>query len=114
MMDTMLNIPLLFWAGQETGDQKYIDAANAQCEITNRCLLRDDGSSYHHYQFDTKTFEPKYGLTYQGKNNESTWSRGHSWGIMGYPIAYAYTGNKEYIDIHQYMYFLIEHFDEQY
>ncbi len=101
MMDTMLNIPLLFWAGKETGEQKYIDAANAQCEITNRCLLRADGSSYHHYQFDTKTFEPKFGLTYQGRCDESTWSRGHSWGIMGYPIAYAYTGNKEYIDIHK-------------
>lgn len=101
MMDTMLNIPLLFWAGKETGDSKYTDAAISQCEITAKCLLRADASSYHHYQFDTESFEPKYGLTYQGNRDESTWSRGHSWGIMGYPIAYSYTHNEKYIDIHR-------------
>ena len=101
MMDTMLNIPLLFWAGKETGNPKYTDAAIAQCETTRDYLLRADGSSYHHYQFDTKTFEPSFGLTYQGAGDESTWSRGHAWGIMGYPIAYAYTGIDEYISIHR-------------
>lgn len=101
MMDTMLNVPLLFWAGKETRDQKYTDAAIAQCETTKINLLRNDASSYHHFQYDINTFEPKYGLTYQGHSDESTWSRGQSWGIMGYPIAYAYTGNKEYIDIHR-------------
>ena len=110
MMDTMLNIPLLFWAGKETGIQKYTDAAIAQCETTRDYLLRSDASSYHHYQFDTKTFQPKYGLTYQGNRDESTWSRGHSWGIMGYPIAYSYTQNKEYIDIHKNItYYFLNH-----
>lgn len=101
MMDTMLNIPLLFWAGKESGNSKYTDAAIAQCETTEKYLIREDASSYHHYQFDTETFKPLHGLTFQGNSDNSTWSRGQSWGIMGYPIAYSYTGDKHYISLHR-------------
>lgn len=99
MMDTMLNIPMLYWAGQETGNTELIAAADAQAYTTDKYLIRQDGSTYHHYQFDVETHAPVRGLTFQGNRDESTWTRGHAWGILGYAIAYAYTGNREYLRI---------------
>lgn len=101
MMDTLMNAPLLFWAGKETGRKEYIEAASWQYKTTEKCLLREDGSSYHHYQFDTETFEPVRGLTYQGLSDESTWSRGHAWGIYGLPIAYSYTKDEHLLELHR-------------
>ena len=92
MMDSLMNAPLLFWASKETGDPKYRDAAIDHVKTTNKYLIRSDASSYHHYQFDPATAGPVGGVTWQGNRDESCWSRGHSWGIYGLPIAYSYTG----------------------
>ena len=96
MMDTLMNTSFLFWGYKETGDEKYRKAAYSQINTTNNLLIREDGSSYHHYQFNPNTMEPMYGLTLQGYSGDSTWSRGQAWGAYGFPIAYSYTG-EEYI-----------------
>lgn len=101
MMDTMMNAPLFFWKGQYTGDEKFTNAALSQCETTDKCLIRPDGSSYHHFKFELGTFEPMYGVTFQGNRDESTWSRGHSWGISGYPIAYNYCPRDYMVPLHR-------------
>lgn len=101
MMDTLMNIPLLFWAGQETGRKEYTEAAISQCKTTEKYLIREDGSSFHHYQFEPRTFKPIRGLTLQGHSDDSCWSRGHSWGVYGFPIAYDYTGDNSLIDLHE-------------
>ena len=92
MMDSLMNAPLLFWASEETDDPKFRDAAIDHVKTTNKYLIRSDASSYHHYQFDPATAGPVGGVTWQGNRDESCWSRGHSWGIYGLPIAYSYTG----------------------
>ena len=99
MMDTMMNAPLLYWAAEETGKNKYAVAAKNQAITTDECLIRDDGSSYHHYQFELKTYKPLYGLTFQGHADESCWSRGHAWGIYGFPIAYKYTKDERFVKV---------------
>lgn len=110
MMDTLMNIPLLFWAGEMTGDKKYTEAAISQYKITEKCLIRDDASSYHHYSFDVKTHEPVRGVTLQGHSDESCWSRGHSWGVYGFPIAYSYTHDESLIELHKNVtYFMLNH-----
>ena len=101
MMDTLLNIPLFYWAAKETGDKRFFDAANSQIDITEKYLIRPDGSSYHHYQFETGTLAPLHGVTNQGNRDESTWSRGQAWGVLGLPIAYGYSGNKELNLLHR-------------
>ena len=90
MMDSMLNAPLLFWATEHTGDKKYAEAALGHVKTTADYLVREDGSTFHHYQFDPETSKPLYGLTWQGNSDSSCWSRGHAWGIYGFPIAYSY------------------------
>jgi len=100
MMDSLLNAPLLFWAGEHLNDSKYTNAGLGQSRITDTCLAREDGSTFHHYQFEVGTHRPLHGLTLQGASADSCWSRGHSWGVLGLPIAYAYTGEDWIIPLH--------------
>ncbi len=95
MVDSMMNIQLFYFAYEETGDMRYSLAATGHYRTTLKYLVREDGSSYHHYQFDPVTGEPVKGLTWQGNSDESCWSRGHAWLLYGFPLAYSYTGNKD-------------------
>ncbi len=101
LVDTMMNIPLLFWAGKETGDADYTRKAQLHYKTCEKYLVREDGSTFHHFQFNPETLEPENGLTLQGYSDSSCWSRGHSWLIYGYPIAYGYTRDKSIFDIHR-------------
>ena len=110
MMDTLMNAPLLFWSAQQTGNQAHYDAALSQNEITERLLIRPDASSFHHYQFEPDTFQPRCGLTWQGHSDDSCWSRGHSWGIYGFAIAYDYCHEDWLIELHRDItYFMLNH-----
>ena len=101
LVDTMLNIPLLFWAAKESGNTELYDKAKRHYHATAKYLVRKDGSSYHHYQFVPETYEPVGGVTLQGYNDESCWSRGHSWLVLGYPIAYSYTHEEAIKSVHR-------------
>ena len=91
MMDTLMNATLLLWAGAELGDEALTEAGLDQSRTTEALLIRGDGSSFHHYMFDAEKCEPVRGLTLQGHGDDSCWSRGHAWGVYGFPIAYSYT-----------------------
>lgn len=113
IMDTVINSPLLLWAGLETGNQKYIDAGVSQITTTEKYLMRADGSTYHHFLFDTDTYEPVRGLTYQGNRDESCWGRGHTWGLMGVPVVYEYNHDPKLIAMHHDLaYYLLNHLPE--
>lgn len=101
LVDSMLNIPLFFWATEVTGDKQFYTAAVEHYNTTLKYLIRDDGSSYHHYQFDPKTLAPVKGITWQGNRDESCWSRGQAWLVFGYPIAYGYTKDEQIFDVHR-------------
>ncbi|MBQ4527898.1 MAG: glycoside hydrolase family 88 protein [Clostridia bacterium] len=113
MMDTLMNIPLFFWTYEQTGEQKFLDAAKSQLAITESCLIREDGSSFHHYQFEVETHKPVRGLTFQGHSDDSCWSRGHSWGVYGFPVAYTYTKDESLLPLHRDVcYFVLNHLPE--
>ena len=113
MMDSLMNAPLLFWATEVTGDEQYKNAALDHVRTTEKYLIRRDGSSYHHYQFDPKDASPLHGVTLQGNSDESCWSRGHSWGMYGFPIAYSYTGADFITEVHKDIaYFMLNHLPE--
>ena len=101
LVDTMMNIPLLMWAGRETGNEEFTNKAISHYRNTAKYLVRADGSTYHHFQFDPETEEPVGGITLQGYGDESCWSRGHSWLIYGYPIAYSYTKDESILSVHK-------------
>lgn len=94
--DTMLNLPLLFWMTEESGESMYREKAKKHLDTTLRYLVREDGSSYHHFLMDFKTGGPRRGLTWQGHSDDSCWSRGQAWLVLGLAIAYSYL-REEYI-----------------
>ncbi len=98
IVDCLMNIPLLFWASEVTGDAKYRDVAKSHFDTTLNVCYRADGSTYHTYFFDTETGEPLRGETYQGVNDNSTWARGQTWGMYGPLLTYIYEGDDAALD----------------
>lgn len=98
IIDCMMNLPLLFWAYEQTGDDHYRDAAVQHALISRRFLVRGDGSSYHTFYFDQVTGDSLHGGTHQGYRDGSTWTRGQAWGIYGFALAHRYDPTAGYDD----------------
>ncbi len=98
IIDCLLNLPLLYWAYEQTGEQRYYDAALTHAEKSRRYLVRGDDSSYHTFYFDQETGEPLRGGTHQGYSDGSTWTRGQAWGVYGFGLTYRYTQKSDYLD----------------
>jgi len=101
IVDTMMNAPILFWAGKELGREEYTKAAVDHCYKTIENIVREDGSTWHHFQFEAETFKPLHPYSGQGYSLEGCWSRGNSWGVYGFPIAYSYTKNEDFKKVHE-------------
>lgn len=99
MIDTMMNLPLLYWASEETKNEEFKKIAHNHALISAMILVREDGSSYHICLMDDITGEPIKGKTFQGRYDESTWSRGQAWAIYGFVLCYKYTKEKKFLDI---------------
>ncbi len=99
IIDCLLNLPLLYWASDMTGDEKYRMAALAHTKTSLTNLIRPDNSTYHTYFFDRNTGAPLRGVTHQGYRNGSAWARGQAWGIYGTALSYRYTRNEHCIHL---------------
>lgn len=95
--DTMMNLPLLMWAYEVTGEEEFKIAAERHAKNSAEHLIRDDNSAFHVFDFDSKTGEPKGGKTMQGYSDDSCWTRGLSWLVYGFTIMYRYTSDKYYL-----------------
>lgn len=91
IIDCLLNIPLLYWATEMTGDKTYEEAARRHYVTACNNVIRDDASAYHTFYFDPETGEPLKGVTRQGFGDDSAWARGQAWGVYGIPLNYRYT-----------------------
>ncbi|NOU71279.1 glucuronyl hydrolase [Paenibacillus sp. LMG 31458] len=101
IIDCCMNLPLLYWAYEMTGEQKYYTAAENHVKQAAAHLIRDDASSYHTFYMDVETGEPKYGKTAQGYSDDSCWSRGQAWAMYGFPLSYIYARDSALLDIGQ-------------
>lgn len=99
IIDSLLNMPLLFWAFEVTGEQMYADKAKTHIKTVINHVIREDFSTYHTYFFNPVDGKPLKGVTHQGNRDGSSWARGQAWGIYGVATAYGYLKNKEYLDI---------------
>ena len=97
IIDCLLNVPLLYWASQETGDESYRQIADRHVHTTLENVIRPDFSTWHTFFFDPVTGNPDHGATCQGYRDGSAWARGQAWGIYGMALAYKYTEREEYI-----------------
>ncbi len=97
IIDTMLNIELLFWAAQVTGDYSLYDIAYKHALTCMKEHVRPDFTSYHVIRFDPQSGKVVQKRTHQGYSDESTWARGQAWGIYGFALAYKYTADERFL-----------------
>lgn len=98
IIDNMMNLDLLYYASQITGDDKYANVATTHAVTTLENHFRPDNSSYHLIVYDTTTGNVKGKYTHQGYSDDSTWSRGQAWALYGYASAYKYTKEQKFLD----------------
>jgi len=90
-VDIMMNVGLIFYAAQVTGEHNLWDIATQHCQTTRRYLVRGDGSTAHEGIFDLKSGEFLRTSTHQGWRGDSCWARGLAWAIYGFGTVYGYT-----------------------
>jgi unsaturated chondroitin disaccharide hydrolase len=98
IIDNMMNLEMMFWASKVSGNPKYHDIAVQHANTTLMNHFRANMSSYHLVDYDTITGKPIKKQTYQGFNDESSWSRGQAWGLYGFTVSYRETGDKKYLE----------------
>jgi unsaturated chondroitin disaccharide hydrolase len=98
-IDTMANLPLLYWAADYAGDGSYRAAAECHARMTRENFIRPDYSTYHAVEYDLPAGTRKRGYTFQGYADESCWSRGQGWAIYGFTASAKATGNCVYLAV---------------
>lgn len=99
IIDCFFNLPLLYWATEVTGDEKFKVVADKHFNTAINTVIREDSSTFHTYYFDMKTGEKTKGVTHQGFKDDSSWARGQAWAVYGLPLNYKYNKfeNCEYL-----------------
>jgi beta-galactosidase len=98
IIDTMMNLELLFWASKETGNVDFYNAAYKHAITTLNKHVRPDFSTYHVVEFDPSNGKVIKKRTHQGFGDETTWARGQAWAIYGFAIASKYTGDERFLN----------------
>ena len=98
IVDIMMNLGLLWWAGNETGDPCFHSVARRHAERTADLHVRPDGSTFHVVDFDLDDGRILHRGTIHGAADDSTWARGQAWALHGFILAYQATGEKGFLE----------------
>lgn len=97
-IDTMMNLPLLWWASKVQGAEPLREIAIQHARTSARLFFRPDGSTYHLNLFDPLSGALINRGTFQGATDGSCWSRGQAWAVTGFAWAFAATGEQEFLE----------------
>lgn len=98
IIDCLMNLPLLYWASDETKDPRFKQVAMMHADTAMKAFLREDGSVNHIVEFNPNTGEVVQSFGGQGYGHGSSWTRGQSWALYGFALSYIHTGKKEYLE----------------
>lgn len=101
IIDSMMNIQLLYWASEQTRDPRFAKMADRHAKTVAKYLVRADGSVGHIASFDAETGRFLTQLAGQGVGADSAWSRGQAWGIYGFALTYRHTRDQTYLAVAQ-------------
>jgi unsaturated chondroitin disaccharide hydrolase len=87
IVDSMMNIAILPWASQVTGDPAYARVASRHAHRIAALLVRPNGSTTQAVNFDRASGRILSFATHQGISTNSTWSRGEGWALYGFAVA---------------------------
>jgi unsaturated chondroitin disaccharide hydrolase len=96
-IDIMMNVPIVFYAAQETADHNLEEIAMRHAMTTCRTLVRGDGSTAHEGIFDLQTGEFLRQTTHQGYRGDSCWSRGLAWSLYGFGTCYEQSNHRDFL-----------------
>jgi unsaturated chondroitin disaccharide hydrolase len=97
IIDCLMNLPILYWASEETGDPRFRQIAEAHTETAQRHFLYPDGSSKHIVEFDPKSGAYLRNYGGQGYGDDSAWSRGAAWALHGLALGARYTRRADFL-----------------
>ena len=97
IIDCLMNIPLLYWASDVSGDPRFREIAERHAKTAQKYIVRADGSSAHIASFNPSTGEFIGNPGGQGYGAGSSWSRGQGWALYGYALSYRHTGDESYL-----------------
>lgn len=95
IVDSMMNLPLLYWASKETHDPRFAQIANQHKEIVRKYLVSSKGNVAQIANFDPITGAFLGLQNGQGYQVGSAWSRGNAWALYGFASAYKQTRYEE-------------------
>ncbi len=98
IIDNMMNLELLFNATKLSGDSSFYHIAVTHADNTIKHHYRSDYGTWHVIDFSKEDGTVRHRNTHQGYADESTWARGHSWGIYGFVMCYRETGDRKYLE----------------
>jgi unsaturated chondroitin disaccharide hydrolase len=97
-IDIMMNVGIIFYAANQSGDPDLLRRATDHCLTTRRYLVRGDGSTAHEGIFDLRTGEFLRESTHQGWRDDSSWARGLTWSLYGFGTAFTLSGDERFLD----------------
>ena len=98
IIDCMMNLPLLYWAFEETKDPRFYEIAVDHADTAMNAFVRADGSVRHIVEFNPETGEMVRDYGGQGYGEGSSWTRGQTWGLYGFVLSYLHTNDRKYLD----------------
>ena len=98
IIDTMMNLPTLYWASEQTEDMRFSYIAQAHADMVIRDHIRKDGSVVHMIEHKTDKDEIVCDFGGQGYCQGSTWTRGCAWALYGFMLSYLYTKEERYLN----------------
>lgn len=97
IIDCLMNIPLLYWASGEIGDDRFKKVAMKHADMAMEQHIRADGSVNHIVEHNPDTGAVVKVYAGQGYSETSCWTRGLAWAAYGMVLSYIHTGRKEYL-----------------
>ncbi|KAJ5915753.1 unsaturated glucuronyl hydrolase [Penicillium verhagenii] len=94
------NMDLLFYSAHHSHNQHIAAIAKQHARTVMATLIRPDDSTWHVANLDQHAPQKgsvKYRMTHQGLADDSTWSRGQAWVVLGFAQTYMWTGDFEFL-----------------
>ena len=101
LIDNMMNLEILYWGAAHGGDPNWATIATSHALHTMQNQFRPDGSTWQLVNYDLNTGAVLSKDTVQGYSADSCWSRGQSWAVYGFTMAYRYTGDARFLQTAQ-------------
>lgn len=97
-IDIMMNLDVLYFAAEVSGDAHLAEVATRHALTSRRYLVRGDGTVAHEGWFAPESGEFLRVSTHQGWRSDSSWVRGLTWAIHGFTSCWLRTGEDRFLD----------------